>query len=108
MPELTHDQVRDKFLKHIKGIVHYWANTPLKENDTIQYRCEGVAFSILSMLDGCSNGMPSFIVAPCPHPEDKQFHIDEDGDNAKWFPENHESDVNCDISGGLHELFHQA
>jgi len=107
MPELTREQVIDNFLRHIKGITKYWATIDLKENDNIEYRCEGVAFSILTMLDGCSGDMPGFIVAPYPHEEDKEYTIKSDGENAEWYPQNHESEVNCDIAGGLHELFHQ-
>lgn len=119
MPELTKEQVREEFLRTINGIVRHWANTPLigypEHEKNIYTRCEGVAFSIMSLLDGCVGGIPGFIVAPCPHPEDKEFALkeakegldeDEEFTEPEWYPENHEIEdqIKCDIGGGLHEL----
>jgi hypothetical protein len=99
--EKTTEEVRTEFLQHIRGAVNYWAN--LKGEHTIEDRCEGVAFSILVAIDGCSSGLPAFILAPIPHESDKQFSID---NNENYFPENHESNVKCDI-GTLGELHHK-
>ena len=99
--EWTQDEVRDKLIEHLKVMVRYWNS--VDEIDTLE-KLEGMAFSVLSMLDGCSMDVPGFIVAPCPHPDDKEY-CKEEGEN--WFPQNHESEVNCDISGDLHEHFAQ-
>ena len=95
--EYTQDEVRDMFLDYVRGITEYWLELP---NKTTKERMEGLAFSILTCLDG-GTSLPGFIVAPAPHESDKEFHQDR-GEN--WFPDNTESNVNCDIAGGLHEL----
>lgn len=97
--EYTTNEVRKQFLELVWTCVDYWGRLPGK---TPRERLEGLAFSMLVILDGATD-LPGFIVAPCPHPDDKEFHKDED---ENWFPENHESSVNCDIAGGLHELFY--
>lgn len=91
----TKDEVRDKFLEHVRDMANYWATTP--QGGTVQERCEGVAFSILAMLDGNSGALPGFEVIPHPHPTDKEYHKSA-GEN--WFPDD------CDIAGALHEKFY--
>jgi hypothetical protein len=95
--EYTTEQVREKFLTHVGGLIPYWA----KQEGTVERRLEGLAFSLLVLLDGGVASLPKFIVAPDPHPTDRAFH-QENGEN--WFPENHEASLKSDISGCLHEL----
>ena len=97
--EFTKQEVREKFLKHIGGLVKYWEN----QSTTSKDKLEGLSFSILAAIDGSAMALPSFILAPCPHPDDKKFHIDEE---SNYYAENHNSDIKCDIAGGLHELVH--
>lgn len=97
--EKTENEIREEFIVSVKGLTSYWNKIQTK---TTEEKLEGLAFSILSMLDGCSAGSPKFIVAPDPHPDDKEYHIDNEED---YYPENYNSDVKCDISGCLHELF---
>ena len=96
--ELTTDEVRMEFLAHIRHMTEYWHELPNKTN---LERMEGLAFSILTCLDGETH-LPGFIVAPEPHESDRGFHYDR-GEN--WFPENTETQVNCDIGGSLHEYY---
>lgn len=96
--EKTEDEVRQEFLEAIWSRINYWKNSDTYEVD----KYEGLAFSILSLLDGESCDLPGFIVAPLPSSEDKEYYID-NGEN--YYPENHNSNVKCDIAGGLHELF---
>lgn len=105
--EYTPEEVRTMLLKHAKGLVKYWATTELNDGqpDTVEYRIEGAMFSLFATLDGCSGALPAFIVAPFPHSTDKQYHAD---NNENWFPENSETDVNCDVGGSLHHHFHRA
>ena len=102
--ELTTDEVRDRFLDHVRGLIEYWSTVELNGDDSVEHRVSGVVHSLLVTLDGGSLGLPGFIVAPCPHQSDKQYYIDE-GEN--WYPENHESQVNADIGGYLHELLYK-
>ena len=98
--EKTEEEVKKEFLDHIRGVVHYWSK---QEGTPLIDKLNGVAFSILTALDGCAN-LPGFIVAPCPHEDDKEYHISSGDD---YYPENHESNVRCDISGSLHDDFYQ-
>lgn len=103
--ELTEEEVRAALLDNIWGIIGYWEKVDGKDGPkTVRDRISGAVFSVLVTLDGGSMGLPKFIVAPDPHPDDREYHQDQGED---WFPENHDSDVVCDLSGGLHELFHQ-
>jgi hypothetical protein len=83
----TAEEARATFLSAVRGAVRYWASLP--ENDratgeqmTVLSRCDGVAFSILNILDGTSSAMPAIDMLLAPHETDKQFFIDE-GEN--WY-----------------------
>ena len=73
----TEEEVKKELLDHIKMIANYWAKLPDK---SAEERCDGVAFSILTMIDGCSGEMPGFDLLVSPHEDDKQYHVD-NGDN---------------------------
>lgn len=97
----TAEEARDMLLQHIRQTAKYWANLPATDRATgremtMQDRCEGVAFSILSALDGCSASLPAVDLVLRPHEEDKAYNI-ENGDN--WF------EPGATISTMLHEHF---
>lgn len=96
--EYTTEEVRNRFTDHIRAMVEYWATLDMPEREKLN----GLAFSILVALDGEATAVPAFIVAPYPHPDDKHYHV-ENGEH--YYPENHDSQVRCDISGALHESF---
>jgi hypothetical protein len=99
--ELTKEEARKRFLETVYGIAQYWAKES-REID-VTAKCEGVAFSILSLLDGCNGNMPGFLLIPAPHPSDKDYMKDEGED---WFRDYPESAEEYDIGGNcLHELF---
>ena len=103
--EMTANEVRDAFMGHVRSLIDYWSDLPddaCKDRDPKSWRVSGVVHSVLALLDGASV-LPGFIVAPSPHPDDRQFHIDE-GEN--WYPENRHADVKADIAGGVHELLY--
>ena len=104
--EYTTSEVRNIFLEYIHQNIHYWETIKSEHDYNTHEKLEGLAFSILAALDGVAGGLPTFIVAPLPSKDDKQFHISE-GDN--YYPENHEIEdkIKCDISGSLHELFYK-
>lgn len=100
--ELTEDEIRNEFINRVHDIIDYWdinLNSKSKRD-----KLEGVAFSILSLIDGCQIGHPRFILAPNPCPEDKEFWREEGA--STYYPENYMNNINCDISGCLHELFY--
>ena len=90
----TADEIREIFLRQVWGMIDYWENHPLVES--FHERMVGLAFSIFTILDGETAGMPGFIVSPNPHPSDRQYHIDR---SEKWFP------PDLDIAGSLHDTF---
>lgn len=94
--EYTQEEVRKIFMDKIKSIINYWNN----ESCNVKDKLEGLTHSILSVIDG-STDLPKFILAPDPHPTDKDYHISK---SKRFFPEN-KSVVSCDISGYLHEIF---
>lgn len=100
--QYTEDEVREMFIHHVRDLIRYWAHP--ERAQSIPDRLSGLAFSILSTLDGSSCELPGFIVAPCPHPDDKAYHQNEGTD---WFPENDDSKIECDIAGCLHELLYR-
>ena len=98
--EMTEDEVRQEFLTHVRETVKYWADLP-KYSDFD--KCEGVAFSILTAIDGCSMALPGFMLIPAPHPDDKAYH-EQQGKN--WYPDPPKVKL-CDIAGGLCEEWEQ-
>jgi hypothetical protein len=65
------DQAINEFLAQVRGIARYWGNLPDK---TPHERCEGTAFSILSLLDGSNVNFPAVQLALDPHPDDKEYN----------------------------------
>lgn len=91
----TPEEVRTRFLHGVWDMVDWWdAETQVKST---REKMEGLAFSILAILDG-AGALPSFIVAPSPHPSDEQYHKDE---GTNWYPTDEP-----DIAGSLHDLFY--
>ena len=96
----TEDEIREKFLRLVHSYIHYWHKIP---DASCLEKLEGLAFSILVILDG-GTSLPGFIVAPAPHPDDKKY-CQKNG--MRWYPQNHKSEIKCDIAGSLHEMFHE-
>lgn len=97
----TADEVRDMMLDHIHHMVEYWTNVEATRGDrplTVKDRVEGVAFSILVMLDGDSMTLPAVTLRLDPHPDDKEYHRSE-GEN--WF------EPGMEISDRLHDHFYK-
>jgi len=101
----TAEEVEEMILRHIWTLVGYW-DTMVGERPT-RDRLSGLAFSILTMLDGCGMDIPAFKLVPHPprielvpdpHPSDEEYHK-ENGDN--WF------DPETVIETMLHEAFHR-
>ena len=86
------EKLKRDLLYCIKRNAKYWAN--LKDDElSIQDRCDGVAFSILALLDGVS-GLPPFdLVAYVPQDEND---FDDEGPQ-----------VEVTISEMLHEQYYE-
>ena len=68
--EYTTEEVREKFLNKLWTIVDFWND--LDTSKTTRERISGAVFSILAEIDGCGGDIPSFILAPDPHPADEK------------------------------------
>lgn len=105
--ELTTEEIRTRLLDQIRTYVDYWETIPdhvlMPMRSVVRSRLEGLAFSILVILDGGAGMMPGFIVAPLPHEDDKAY-CQAEGDD--WYPPNADAGdhVVGDVAGGLHEL----
>ncbi len=102
--ERTEEEVRTAVLDHIWGMIAYWRDE--ERRPTAGAKMEGLAFSILSMLDGSAVGLPMFIVAPDAHPDDEEYSKKHQED---WYPHQTEKtleSIKCDIAGSLHEEFY--
>lgn len=51
--------IRDEVSQHIDRMVRYWAELP---GLSVEDRCDGVAFSVLTMLDGAA-ALPRFTLS---------------------------------------------
>lgn len=92
--KLTAEQIRHNFIAHVWEMVYFWDN----ETDlNPRKKLEGLAFSLLSAIDGCAAALPGFSLCPAPHPA---YRI---GQKEDYYPE---TDEHVDISGGLHEVFY--
>jgi hypothetical protein len=97
----TEHEVRDLILDAIRTTAAYWASLPdvdsMGQPLTIQGRCNGVAFSILTMLDGCTD-LPAMTLTMCPASEDAEFLR---GEGENWFQ------PGMEICTMMHEHFYR-
>ena len=96
--EHTVEEMRRMIIEHISQTVDYWA----AQGGLPEHICQGVAFSILTMLDGCAGMLPGFLVAPMPHEDDREFNAKR---GKNWWPENHDAALNGELGGSLHDEF---
>ena len=81
--EYTSEEMTVILLKQIWLLVDYWENVERDDDKAGMSRLEGLAFSILSMLDGCGTAMPAMCLVPEPHEAD-QAYAEEHGED--WWP----------------------
>lgn len=93
----TEEEVREQFLDHIKNMINYWENEDRAK--TSREKLEGLAFSFLTMLDGCAGDMPAFEVKAIGSEENIAYFKE---NNENYYPINGD-----DIAGSLHEHFHK-
>jgi hypothetical protein len=83
----TREEMTRMFINQARTLVKYWDEVDLKSARTDEteqrQRLSGLLFSLFSMMDGSTVGMPGFILVPCVAEEDVAFHR-EQGDN--WWP----------------------
>lgn len=95
---LTTEEARELFLKAVRGCISYWS---AQKGMPAEDRCEGVAFSILNLIDGTSGQYPVALdLVARPHPSDQKY-LEEQGDN--WHEDG--TVLNADVL--LHEVFYR-
>lgn len=65
----TEEEAREAFLGHLRALIVSWESLPQK---TSREKLEGLAFSILSTLDGCSR-LPAMDLVLRPHETDEAY-----------------------------------
>lgn len=75
----TPEEVREQFIQKVYVLMNYWSTIP---GQTKESACDGLAFSLLAMLDGSNIDFPAVDMSPAPHPDDKAY-LKANGDN--WY-----------------------
>jgi hypothetical protein len=91
------EDLRDEFLRCIRSYCKYWAEE--KRTPEVEKKLEGLAFSILTLIDGHTDAMTAMDIVMRPHPSDKAFHVSQGED---WIKAG--TVINRDCI--LHELFY--
>lgn len=63
--------IREELLENFRNLARYWAQS----EGTDLEKCEGLVHSILTTFDGLS-AFPAIDLVMRPHPDDKQYFID--------------------------------
>lgn len=93
---ISKEEARNLFITHVKCLIRYWDKTDGSSKDKL----EGLAHSLFATFDGCSGGFPAAIdLVLRPHPEDKQYNIENDED---WIEDG--MCINDDVC--LHEILY--
>ena len=74
--KITKQELKEQFVQAAKDIAYHWAAV---EDRTDKQRCDGVAYSILALIDGCVH-MPSMDLVMRPNPKAKEHLIGKDED----------------------------
>ena len=72
----TAEEARKDLFESIRVLVGYWSRQDVPELKKL----EGVAFSILNIIDGTSGDLPSLTLTLSTHPDDRQYAIDNGDD----------------------------
>ena len=95
---MTKEEVRELFLDSIRVLVDYWDKV---ENVSQRDKIDGVAFSILNIIDGMSGDFPCPLTLVTEYSEeDKQYCIE----NGKNYVEDSMA-INDDVM--LHEIYYK-
>lgn len=105
MAELSKEQVQERFMNMVFAVVD--ARTADIHDAFVRKdakrRILTTLFTIFAEVDGESGSfqLPGFILAPAPHPRDKDYRGRHDSDWFPEFPAQIETEI-CDIAGTLH------
>lgn len=111
----TRDELIADFQLHALALARYWAELPDAQalgktpEEKLRWRCEGVTFSLLVMLDGGADVGP-FMVIPIGSKENAEWAAENDEEcytpyeHLKRMPKAAEE---MDLAGSLHETLHR-
>lgn len=68
---ISKEQLRGQFLNSVRMYSREWASY---ENKTPLQRCDGLAFSIMALLDGSDVELPAFDLVARPHPDNEAYN----------------------------------
>jgi hypothetical protein len=71
----TKEEVLNDFMDGIRSLVDYWSSEDYVKDRDQRYRLQGLAHSILTLIDGLSSDNPGFNLVVNVHPEDKEYNI---------------------------------
>lgn len=94
--EKTKQEMQEEFVSYIHDLIGYWKTE--KRTPDLEGKLEGLAFSILTAIDGEAMALPGYKLSPLMADGDKEYFISRDED---YYPED------TDIAGNLHEIFLQ-
>lgn len=86
--ELTEEEARKIFITNVKDQVDYWTKRASGKREAL----EGLAATILGLIDRGSSDLPGFLLMPVSTEDERKLQIER---NQNWMPEN------CDIAGSL-------
>lgn len=100
---MSAEEMRAELYRQMAALLDYWRDLPAAElgrpedESELQARMTGFLFSLLTIFDGGNVNLPSFDLAPSPHPDDER-HSHANGEKA-WMA----IAINADVA--LHEIF---
>jgi hypothetical protein len=68
---ISKEQLREQFLNSVRMYAREWASY---KNKTPQQRCDGLAFTLMALLDGTDVDLPAFDLVARPHPDNEAYH----------------------------------
>lgn len=96
-PIASEIELRSDFIKYVRSLIEYWTPKDANENisiDFVKNQLEGLAHSILSLIDGETYNMPAYQLIPICSKDDNLFRLSE---GEKQIP----NDI--DIAGALND-----
>lgn len=101
--EYTREEIQELFLERVWILVNYWS----KIDKPKEYCLSGLAFSLLSEIDGENDGtLPGFLLIPNPGMEDKDYFVQREENYFPYIFGDETIDDLIDIGGNLHEKFY--
>jgi hypothetical protein len=73
----TAEEARKILLDQMRDYAQYWSTVT---DRSVEEKMSGLCFSILNIFDGTTLILPGMDIVLRPHPDDKQYHIEEDSD----------------------------